>query len=493
MKNLKLGEIRKGEWAGCAVAFGHFSTIHPGHIRYLKHAKQLGSRLIVALIGDSGSATFPFSQKDRAEALAHLGMVDGIVSLEGEELTEVIAYIRPAVLILGSEFKGKEGFENVVNAMSQVGGIIEYHAGDAHYATTALLDDSESDLKKSRKIEFVQACARIGATRENLVRMTESWEDTRLVVIGDTIVDQFAACEALGMSAEAPVVVVRELAKKNFVGGAAVVAAHIRQLGAKCDLVSVVGKDSNAMIVQDELHNLSIGNYLQADASRPTTFKKRYVVENQKLFRVSILEEHNIDEHVENAVIRVLRELAPKADGIVVSDFVYGMITPRILEEITSLATRYRFKLFGDVQCSSQMGSITRFTKYSLLCPNEREARLALEDKDSGLEQISQRLLQQSSAKGLIMKLASAGFVAYEREEDDTILSQAFPALSVNPVDVAGAGDSVLAIMATSIASGNRVMHSAAIACCMAAIAVEQMGNTPIDRARLQSYIEEVF
>ena len=108
--------------------------------------------------------------------------------------------------------------------------------------------------------------------------------EIRLIVLGDTIVDQYAACEAIGMSAEAPVVVVRELEHKNFIGGAAVVAAHISALGAKCDFISVVGADSTAELVSKELATQGIGNGLSRDPTRPTTFKKRYVVENQKLF-----------------------------------------------------------------------------------------------------------------------------------------------------------------------------------------------------------------
>ena len=140
------------------------------------------------------------------------------------------------------------------------------------------------------------------------------------------------------MSAEAPVVVVRELENKNFIGGAAVVAGHISALGASCDLISVVGADSTAEIVRQELAIRGIGDGLKTDASRPTTFKKRYVVENQKLFRVSRLEEQNIDSQIEKQIIDELKKKACNADGIVVSDFVYGVVTPRILEAVYELA-----------------------------------------------------------------------------------------------------------------------------------------------------------
>ena len=110
--------------------------------------------------------------------------------------------------------------------------------------------------------------------------------------------------------------------------------------------------------------------------------------------------------------------------------------------------------LFGDLQCSSQVGSITRFRDFTLLCPNERELRLALQDKDSGLERLSQQLLVETGCNRLIVKLAAEGFIAYDRDNNGRVYSQPFPALSVNPLDVAGAGDSVLSVLATGLASG---------------------------------------
>jgi bifunctional ADP-heptose synthase (sugar kinase/adenylyltransferase) len=177
----------------------------------------------------------------------------------------------------------------------------------------------------------------------------------------------------------------------------------------------------------------------------------------------------------------------------VVSDFVYGVVTPRVLEVVQELTRRHGLLLFGDLQCSSQVGSITRFQNFSLLCPNERELRLALQDKDSGLESLSQRLLHESHCERLVVKLAADGFIAYDRTADGKMRSQAFPALSVNPLDVAGAGDSVLAVMATGLASRQPMMPTAALACCMAALAVETMGNTPITAEDLRNSLEEVL
>jgi sugar/nucleoside kinase (ribokinase family) len=149
--------------------------------------------------------------------------------------------------------------------------------------------------------------------------------------------------------------------------------------------------------------------------------------------------------------------------------------------------------LFGDLQCSSQVGSVTRFKNFSLLCPNEREARVALQDKDTGLELLIQELIAITACERLVMKLGADGFIAYDRNESGELKSQPFPALCANPLDVTGAGDSLLAVMATGLASGQAMMPTAALACCMAALAVETMGNTPISLNALQASIGEVY
>ena len=100
------------------------------------------------------------------------------------------------------------------------------------------------------------------------------------------------------------------------------------------------------------------------DDTRPTTFKKRYVVESQKLFRVSRLEEQYINTEVENLVISELEKSTKDAHGIVVSDFVYGVITPRILECIYEISEERDLLLFGDLQCSSQVGSVLRYKNF---------------------------------------------------------------------------------------------------------------------------------
>jgi len=486
--------------SSCVLAYGHFSSIHPGHIRYLKHAAAQGSPLMVALIGDNqdreringNGLPFRYPQVDRAEALKLLNLASSIVMLNGNELSEAIHLLQPAMLVLGKEHQRSRepAILRATELMRQLGRDVMFHSGDTHYAKTELLRDSENGLARKRQEQFRRACKRQGLDLGTLQRHLDEWTGARLAVVGDTIVDQYTACEAVGMSAEAPVVVVRELEDRVFIGGAGVVASHVRALGAQCELVSVVGMDGPAELVRQQLQSQGIGNSLIGDASRPTTFKKRYLVGNQKLFRVSRMEEHTIFPEVEDQLISRLEDVSSNIDGLIVSDFVYGVITDRVLEVIKDLARRHSLNLYGDLQCSSQIGDITRFKDFTLLCPNEREARMAVQDKDAGLEQLANHITQTTGCQKLVLKLGSEGLIAYERDRQGKLFNQHFPALSVNPLDVTGAGDSLLAVMAVGLSAGHSIMATAAIGCCMAALAVETMGNVAIGVERLKQQLQ---
>ncbi len=477
------------------LVYGHFSTIHPGHIRYLRNASKKAKNLVVVLIGDNDKSTnYHFSQRERAEGLSTIEMVSNIVLLDNVELITAIKKIKPSVLVLGKEFEETDDnfIMDAVKSMKEHGGKVEFHAGPINYATVDLLKDSTEKLQNKKFVQFKNACKKQGLFLKDLLKAIDKFKDSNLIVIGDSILDQYAACEALGMSAEAPVVVVKELEHKNFIGGAALVAANVSSLGAKCDFISVIGDDENAKLLIDSLETNKVLHHLIIDDSRSTTFKKRYMVENQKLFRVSKLNEEMLNKSIEKKIINKLETLAPKADGIIVSDFVYGVITTKILKRLYELAKEYNLMLFGDLQCSSQVGSVTKFLEYDLICPNEREARIALQDKESGLEILTQKLFQKTDSKRIVMKLGGSGFIAYDKHKEE-LLSQSFPALSSNPIDVSGAGDSLLSVLAVALSSNESIMTASAIGTCRAAIAVDTVGNYPIGRKVLKEKIKQVF
>ena len=497
-KIIRLESVTWSKEESVVLCHGYFNIIHPGHIRYLDYAHQQGTNLVVSIQGDvsfhNSEREHHFSEAERAAGVASIQTVDQVILLGERTLEDLILVLNPATLILGKEFENEEYHELsvAIELQKKQGGTVLYHAGETHYASSDLLLEKQLDLHEQYAQLFKQACSQQKLELEKLLDCVDKFGEASLLVIGDTIVDQYVACDALGMSAEAPVVVVRELDSREYVGGAAIVAMHTKALGAQCRYLSVVGQDSNATIVAQELERLNVEHLLVEDNSRPTTFKIRYMVDNQKMFRVSRMKEHSLPRPIEDQIIAELKDAASQVRGILISDFVYGVITPRILETITKLAKKHHLLVFGDLQCSSQVGNVSKFKNLDLLCPTERESRIALGTQDEGLEWVANTLMKKTNTRNLVMKLGREGFIAYESGADGYINRQHFPSLNTNPVDVTGAGDSLLAVLSVGLCSGATLMQSSATGVGMAALAVQQMGNIPVSYQRLKNHLSKI-
>ena len=497
-KIIKLETVSEISGDSVVLCHGHFNIIHPGHIPYLDYARQQGTTLVVSVQGDvsflDSERKHHFSEVERAAGVASIQTVDQVIILGEGSLEDLIRTLKPDFLVLGKEFESEQYYEvsEAIQLLKRQGGTVLFHAGEVHYASSDLLRDNLPDLHERNTQLFKQACSQQKLKLEELLECIDKFKDASLLVIGDTIVDQYVACDALGMSAEAPIVVVRELDSREYVGGAAIVAMHARALGAQCRFLSVVGQDLSANIVTQELESLNVEHFLIEDKSRPTTFKIRYLVNNQKMFRVSRLKEHSIPRQVEDQIIAKLKGAASQVQGILVSDFVYGVITPLILKAITELSVKHNLLVFGDLQCSSQVGNISKYKNFNLLCPTERESRIALGTQDEGLEWMANALIKKTNTSNLVMKLGREGFIAYESVVDGFINRQHFPALNTNPVDVAGAGDSLLAALSVGLCSGANLMKSSAIGAGMASLAVQSMGNIPVSHQQLKNYLKKL-
>jgi len=479
-----------------ALCYGHFNLIHPGHLRYLQHAKTLAEKLIVVIVSDEELERDlfgqHFSEEERAESVANLQIVEQVVILKGFKLYELVDIIKPKVLVFGKEFE-KQQPENISLAIDMVNkqGSVVFHAGDMHYSNTNLLNNNISDIESNNRERLNRICKKYNITLGGLKSRFDKFSSVKLLVLGDTIVDNYVACDALGMSAEAPVLVVKELENREFIGGAAIVASHVAALGAVCHYISVVGKDEQSNMVTESLDSQGVKADLIIDPTRPTTYKTRYMVENQKLFRVSRIKEHKVSTEIELKIIEKIKKLAPKLDGIMISDFVYGVITPNILNSIISLSEEFNLKLFGDLQCSSQTGKVTKFIGFELITPTERESRITLNDNESGIEWIANTLLKRTDSKNILVKLGSDGFIAYNNKKPTQ--RQNFPALTANAVDASGAGDSLFAAMSVSLSSGASLMEASVIGTCMASLSVKKVGNIPITNDRLEQYLSEIL
>ena len=484
-----LAEGLMQEFFGGVLCFGHFNSIHPGHLRYFQTARELGSPLVVAIEGDKDLLDIErsqyFSQEDRATSVAALSLVDHVVIVNERSLEVLVQNVDFQAIVFGKEFETLRAkkVERTVAVASEKGTRVVYDAGETHYSDARLLSSTLNQLEQENWEQFKQAQKAQDVKLSKVFERMQSGSNPKILVLGDTIVDRYVACDPIGMSNEAPVVVVKEIDNRDYIGGAGIVASHAASLGANCTYMSVTGDDAAATFARNALENSGVKPILFSDLARPTTFKIRYMVENQKLFRVSRLKEHSLARDIERQLIETLEKTAKHYDGIVVSDFVYGVVTPAILKTVRTVASRYSIPLYGDLQCSSQVGNILKFSDFSVICPTEKEVRIALGNQEDSIEFLANLLIDQTRCANLILKMGGAGLIAYEvdRATEEVISKQHYPALTVNPVDVTGAGDALIASLAVAMARGCSLMEAVAFSTCVSAVAVQTLGNRPVN------------
>ena len=316
---------------------------------------------------------------------------------------------------------------------------------------------------------------------QTLTNIINKFSNLNVLVIGDTIIDEYITCDPIGMSQEDPTIVVSPISNNKFIGGAAIVASHAKTLGAKVSYISVTGVDDNYEYTNNYLNNLNISTYLYKDDSRPTTLKQRFRAHNKTLLRVNHLKQHNISKEIENRILKELKESITTFDLIIFSDFSYGVLTKKLISNIQKIALENNIFMVADSQSSSQVGDITKFKSMDVVTPTEREIRLSLNDFESGLVILSEKLQKKSHPKYIFTTLGSEGIMIFNSIEDD-LLTDNIPALNLNAKDVSGAGDSLLTCASMALAIGANIWESAYLGSIAAAIQVSRIGNVPIKK-----------
>jgi rfaE bifunctional protein kinase chain/domain len=464
-----------------AFVYGNFNIFHPGHLRLLKFAKESSDYLIVGVNSDKLSANPNLLEEDiRLESIKATSYVDEVFLLD-EDVIEYIKRRKPDILV-----KGKE-FENIFNPEEEVinsyGGKILFSSGEMGFSSLNLLqkDFEISFSNLSHDNNFIK---RHNIKTTKLVEYINKFSNLNILVIGDTIIDEYITCDAIGMSQEDPTIVVTPISNKKFIGGAAIVASHAKTLGANVSYISVLGDDENFEFTQNYLTSLRIDTYLLKDETRPTTLKQRFRAQNKTLLRVNHLKQHNISKDLEEKIVAYIVGNTKKYDLIIFSDFSYGVLTKNIIEKIISYSQKKSIFMVADSQSSSQIGDISKFKDMDIVTPTEREIRLSINDFESGLVILSEKLHKKSNSKYIFTTLGSEGIVIYNSIKNE-LLTDNIQALNTNAKDVSGAGDSLLTCSSMAKVVGANIWESAYLGSIAAAIQVSRLGNIPIKKEEL--------
>lgn len=474
-----------GEKVEIVFVSGKFRVIHAGHMRLFRTATDFGQKLVVALDTDGLTAD---EIHWRESILRNIEYVDKVIEFDGD-IEKVILDVRPDIVIKGHEFRNAQNQET--KALSTYGGRLVFTSGANFY--------SESDLIGSNDSEFIERLAampqefmtRNKITTDRLLKVLNNFSKLRVCVIGDLIIDEYINCHPLGMSQEEPTVVVTPVDKRRYFGGAGIVAAHCKSLGAMTSFVTVTGDDETSKWSEEKAIEYQLESYSVIDRSRPTTLKQRYRSGSQTLLKISHLTQDFLDSEKESELIDKFSKIARNLDVLILSDFSYGVLSPQIVERILSIAINHGVFVGADSQSSSQIGNLGKFKNIDLISATEREARLELKDNTSGLVVVAESLRRELNSKNLLLKMGADGVLISAQDGNGEMLAtDEIVAINKNPVDTSGAGDSMLAGASLALASGATIYEAALIGSVLAGIQVGRLGNVPIAQETVISVLQ---
>jgi len=465
---------------------GKFAVIHSGHIRLFMFAKTIGINLIVALDIKGLDET---EIEWRTSFLNNQEFVDEVV-LFNANIEETILRIKPDIIIKGSEFSSRNNVEKEI--VSTYGGELIFSSGSTFFSERDLLNSDEvASVDYTEKIpkDFLK---RNSISLSDISEQILKFNTIKVCVIGDVIIDEYINCHPLGMSREEPNIVVTPIDSQKFLGGAGIVAAHTVGLGATTKLITITGKDEAGSWAVTKAAEYGIAIKSIEDKTRPTNLKQRYKAGLQTLLKISHLSQDVVLDTIQNQIIKEFEKIAPDIDLLILSDFSYGVLTKEVTTELIKIAKLNGLVIAADSQTSSQLGDLSQFANVDLITPTETEARLELKDQKSGLAVIADKLRSKINSKSIIIKLGADGLVINGVKSDGTLLSlDALPSFNQNPIDVSGAGDSLLAAASLAITIENNLAKASLIGSLAAAIQIGRVGNIPIEKEKIISLTQK--
>src|SRR5712692_8319171 len=263
------------------MCHGVFDLVHPGHIRHLLYAKEKADILVASLTADAYITKAEYGpfvpQELRALNLAAIEMVDFVVIDLNSPPIDNIARIQPDYFAKGYEYangKINPKTQQEIDVLNSYGGEILFTPGDIVYSSSHLIETEPPNIALEKLLVLMEAD---GLDFDRLRRIIETCEGKRVHVIGDTIVDSLTHTTMIGGMTKTPTPSVRFDNRVDFIGGAAIVAAHLSAAGARVTLSTVLGEDPLKDFVLAELEKAGVECKAVIDHTRPTTHKNAFV------------------------------------------------------------------------------------------------------------------------------------------------------------------------------------------------------------------------
>ena len=304
------------------------------------------------------------------------------------------------------------------------------------------------------------------------------FQDKKVLIVGDVGVDSYIHGKCPRLCPEGPVPVFVPQRTEMRLGLAANVALNVATLGGQARVISVVGNDMSGRVLADEFDKANVGFYPVVEFDRPTTLKSRYVSDWHLLLRVDEEQTAPVSESTQSLLVKKIRDHIEWSDIVVVQDYAKGVIVEPVMKALIREAVLTGKEVVVDPNLKQEP---SLYYGASYVTPNKAEAdEMARRMHLNSYSQVRKTL----GLKGLVVTLSADGMAVYQEEDVDTI-----PAIRREVHDVCGAGDTVTATLALSLANGYPIREAARIANAAASVVVGKFGTSTLNIEELRSVL----
>jgi D-beta-D-heptose 7-phosphate kinase/D-beta-D-heptose 1-phosphate adenosyltransferase len=324
----------------------------------------------------------------------------------------------------------------------------------------------------------------------NLHTLVSRLPGRRVAVVGDVMLDHFLIGHVDRISPEAPVPVVRFDREEFRLGGAANVAHNIAAMAGRATLVGLIGEDDAASHLRVALKAAGVDDAGLVADRRPTTRKVRVVTSrNQQVVRLDYEEDNEASGHALTALCEQVALAAREADVVVLSDYRKGVVSPAVIQTAVDAARARGVPLLVD----PKLPHAERYRGTTLVTPNHHEAELmtAITIRTPDDARGAARQIHDRTGANVLITWGEHGMWLLDAS-DGTFREQALAASAREVADVTGAGDTVLALLALSLAAGAPLSDAARLANLAAGLVVARFGPAVVGVSELAAALDDM-
>jgi rfaE bifunctional protein kinase chain/domain len=313
-----------------------------------------------------------------------------------------------------------------------------------------------------------------------------SFPKKKVVIVGDLVADQFLHGTIDRVSREAPVFILRHEKTITLAGGAANAAVNVASLGGHVAIVGLVGKDKNAeeLIRCLQESNVDCCGVLTLDNFQTTTkvrvLASRHYATRQQVLRIDYENDTLLDEKIQHKLMEKFLVASQEADAVVISDYGYGVASTKLVEAIKEIALEKQIPILADSR-----HRLREFIGVTSATPNQEEVEELVGKKLKENDELVSnciRILELLNTQALLVTRGNKGMLLIERGKPPLFLDAVG---SKEPVDVTGAGDTVIAAYALSLASGLNFAQAAFVSNHAGGIVVMKKGTASVSADEL--------